>query len=33
MGSSSVAGYFFDLPYDFCILFVYKNYKLSQKTF
>ena len=29
----SAAGYFFDLPHDFRILFVYKNYEISQKTF
>ena len=33
MRSFSVAGYFFDLPHDFCTLFVYKNYAVSQKTF
>ena len=33
MGSFSVAGYFFDLPYDFRILFVCKNHEISQKTF
>ena len=33
MDNFSVAGYFFDLPLDFRILFVYKNYEISQKTF
>ena len=33
MGSCSVAEYFFDLPNDFCTLFVYKNHEVSQKTF
>ena len=33
MGSFSVAGYFFDLPHDFCTLFVYKNHEVSQKRF
>ena len=30
MGSFSVAGYFFDLPHDFCTLFVYKNTKIMR---
>ena len=30
MGSFSVAGYFFDLPYDFCTQKVYKNQEESQ---
>ena len=27
MGSFSIAGYFFDLPHNFCTLFVHKNQK------
>ena len=33
MGSFSTAGYFFDLPLDFRLLFVWKNHEISQKTF
>ena len=33
MGSFSVAGYFFDLPLDFRILFVCKNHEKGRKRF
>ena len=33
MGSFSVAGYFVDLPHDFCILLVNKNHETNQKKF